>query len=67
MKWTQEQFYRGAIRKRSGRPSQDDYKYWGAEELAIVESFKKHHGGYRLAAQLLGRSYQSVKAKGAQL
>lgn len=65
--WELTDFMRGTGRKRAGRPSQDDYKYWGDEEMIIVKSFKKHHGGYRLAAQLLGRSYQSVKAMGAKL
>lgn len=67
MNWTQEQFFSGRIRRRAGRPSQDAYQYWNEDEKEIVKSFKQHHGGYRLAAQLLGRSYQSVKAIGAKL
>lgn len=67
MEWKIAQFYTGQIRKRPGRPSQDAYEYWNEDEKEIVRSFKRHHGGYRLAAQLLGRSYQSVKAIGARL
>jgi len=67
MNWTLQQFHQGAIRRRAGRPSQEQYQFWTNEEKAIVAAHKGKYGGYRAAAQLLGRTYQSVKAMGAQL
>ena len=65
--WTLPQFLKEAPRRRPGRPSQERYDYWTPEELAIVAKHKGVRGGYRRAAQVLGRTYQSVKAKGAKL
>ena len=65
--WTLPQFLQGKPRRRPGRPSQEQYEFWTPEELEVVAAHKGVYGGYRRAAQALGRTYQSVKAKGAQL
>jgi len=65
--WKAEQFHSGCIRRRAGRPSQDDYRYWSEEELRQLQLLKDMKIKYRVAADVLGRSYQSVKAMGAKL
>ena len=67
MKWELNQFINGRIHKRPGRPSQEAYAYWRPDELEVLRACKGRRGGYRVAAQLLGRSWQSCKAKGASL
>ncbi len=67
MTWKLEQFTSAPIRRRAGRPSQESYSFWRADELDVLKACKGRRGGYRVAAQLLGRSWQSCKAKGAQL
>lgn len=67
MNWTIEQFHSGQIRRRPGRPSQDEYRYWSEEELRYLKLLKDMKVKYRTAAQVLRRSYQSVKAMGAKL
>ena len=65
--WELTDFMRGAGRKRSGRPSQDEYRYWSEEELRQLKLLKDMKVKYRTAAEVLRRSYQSVKAMGAKL
>lgn len=65
--WALSQFLQGTPRRRAGRPSQEQYQFWTEEEKAVVAAHKGKYGGYRRAAQALGRTYQSVKAMGAQL
>ena len=67
MNWTLEQFHSGRICKRAGRPSQDEYRYWTDHEIMQLKKFKQARIKYRTAAEVLGRSYQSVKAMGAKL
>lgn len=67
MTWTLPQFHAGRIRKRPGRPSQDSYRQWTEHELMQLRTFKEMKIKYRVAADVLGRSYQSVKAMGAKL
>ena len=67
MKWSIEQFTRAPVRRRAGRPSQDSYAFWQPDELDVLRACKGRRGGYRVAAQLHGRSWQSCKAKGASL
>lgn len=67
MSWAIEQFMSAPARKRAGRTHQQSYSYWRPDELEVLCACKAKRGGYRVAAQLLGRSWQSCKAKGAQL
>lgn len=54
-------------RKKCGRPAQDSYLAWTAEEIDLLRQEKGRYGWYTRVAAILGRSRASVKSMGQRL